>query len=111
MTFRLLRFGGVALLALFLTVAATYAADPPAKEKPAPQQVNIEEGQKVQVQMQDVEIRGELERPEVFYIIPRRKARMDLGAMHKNFDEDIMKPLLPESFEATYGGKKGDEPE
>ncbi|TAL18327.1 hypothetical protein EPN96_02150 [bacterium] len=108
MKIRLNALGGVALFALFLTLPASFAAGAETKEKPATEQVNIEEGQKIQVQMQDVEIRGELERPEVFYIIPRRKARMDLGALRKSFEEEIMKPLLPEPFEATYGGKKGE---
>ena len=58
-----------------------------------------------EVQMEEVEIRGELERPDVFYIIPRRKATMDLGVLSKDYKEEIMKPLLPGHFEQVYGGE------
>jgi len=51
------------------------------------------------VEMQAVEIRGEVERPEVFYIIPRREVRMDLGPLSKDYREDILRPLLPGPFE------------
>jgi hypothetical protein len=111
MKLSLRRLGGVALFSLFAVLIAAKAPCEEKKKNPTQEQAKIEEGQKVQVQMQDVEIRGELERPEVFYIIPRRKARMDLGSMRKNFDEDIMKPLLPESFQAAYGGKTAEESE
>ena len=46
-----------------------------------------------------VEIRGEVERPDVFYIIPRREVPMDLGSRSKNYREEIMAPLLPGRFE------------
>ena len=53
--------------------------------------------------MEEVEIRGELERPDVFYIIPRRKATMDLGVLSKDYKEEIMQPLLPQYFEKVHG--------
>ncbi len=53
--------------------------------------------------MEEVEIRGELERPDVFYIIPRRKATMDLGVLSKDYKEEIMQPLLPQHFEKVHG--------
>jgi len=52
-----------------------------------------------QVEMEEVEIRGEVERPEVFYIIPRREVRMDLGPLSKDYRAEILEPLLPEPFE------------
>lgn len=51
------------------------------------------------VEMEEVEIRGEVERPDVFYIIPRREVRMDLGPLSKDYREEILEPLLPGSFE------------
>jgi hypothetical protein len=51
------------------------------------------------VQMDEVEIRGEVERPDVFYIIPRREVPLDLGPRSKNYREEIMAPLLPGPFE------------
>lgn len=51
------------------------------------------------VEMEEVEIRGEVERPEVFYIIPRREVRMDLGPLSKDYREEILEPLLPGPFE------------
>ncbi len=68
-------------------------AAPSAKKEQAP----------ARLEMQEVEIRGELERPEVFYIIPRRKANLDLGSLRKDYSESIMEPLLPGPFEASYG--------
>jgi hypothetical protein len=56
-----------------------------------------------ELQMEEVEIRGELERPDVFYIIPRRKATMDLGVLSKDYKEEIMQPLLPGHFEKVHG--------
>lgn len=52
--------------------------------------------------MEDVEIRGELERPDVFYIIPRRKADMDLGTLSRDYTPEIMEPMLPGPFEAAH---------
>jgi len=51
------------------------------------------------VKMEEVEIRGEVERPEVFYIIPRREVRMDLGPLSKDYRAEILEPLLPGPFE------------
>jgi len=62
------------------------------------------EEEPLKLEMEDVEIRGELERPEVFYIIPRRKARLDLGSMHKDYSPSLMAPLKPSDFERLYGG-------
>jgi hypothetical protein len=51
--------------------------------------------------MKEVEIRGDVERPEVFYIIPRKEARMELGPLSKDFREEIMEPLIPGPFEES----------
>jgi hypothetical protein len=58
--------------------------------------------------MEEVEIRGEVDRPDVFYIIPRREVRMDLGPLSKDYREEILEPLLPGPFEerATQGGRQ-----
>lgn len=88
------------LLAVALALAAfstLHAAD----EQPTPAEGEGAE-KPAEIQMGDVEIRGELERPDVFYIIPRRKADMDLGSLTKDYEKEIMQPLLPAPFEATY---------
>ncbi len=51
------------------------------------------------VRMEEVEIRGEVERPEVFYVIPRREVRMDLGPLTKDYRAELLEPLLPGPFE------------
>ncbi len=53
------------------------------------------------IQMKEVEIRGEIERPEVFYIIPRREVRMELAPLSKDYRPEIMEPLLPGPFEES----------
>lgn len=90
-----------ALLTLWATHAVAAEGDK-AGEKTAK-----EGGEEVtpELQMQEVEIRGELERPDVFYIIPRRKATMDLGVLSKDYKEAIMEPLLPGHFEKVHGTK------
>lgn len=89
-----------AILALWIiamgAVAAPAAAPAPPEAEPKPEAP-------AQLKMDEVEIRGELERPEVFYIIPRRKAKMDLGTLSKDYEAEIMEPLLPGPFEARYG--------
>ncbi|MBI5017631.1 MAG: hypothetical protein HZB55_19345 [Deltaproteobacteria bacterium] len=72
--------------------AAVPAPPPPPSEAPSA-------AEPLAVQMKEVEIRGEVERPEVFYIIPRREARMDLSPLSKNYRDEIAEPLLPGPFE------------
>ncbi len=99
--------GGVALVLFVMAPVVSFAADEKASAKAlkSKEKAAVEEG--VQLQMKDVEIRGELERPEVFYIIPRRKARMDLGSMKRDYHNEIMTPLFPEEFEVVHGkGRK-----
>lgn len=59
----------------------------------------------IHLQMKEVEIRGEVERPEVFYIIPRKEARMEVGPLTKDFRDEIMEPLLPGPFEEQVKGR------
>jgi hypothetical protein len=87
-----------------LTVCFTVApwlARAEEKRAPAPARVLMEE----------VEIRGEVERPDVFYIIPRRQVQLDLGSLSKDYRSDIMKPLLPGAFEKwVHSGGAGGRP-
>ncbi len=50
------------------------------------------------IRMDEVKIEGEVERPGVFYIIPRREMRMDLGALSKDYRSEILVPILPDAF-------------
>lgn len=88
--------------------AAGAAGAAPAGAAPAgpAQPAAAAEGGPVQVQMKEVEIRGEVERPEVFYIIPRREARMELAPLSKDFREEIAEPLLPGPFEEWVKSRK-----
>ncbi len=88
-------------LAVLALLAAAGAA---AQEKAAPQPPPAKDAAPARVQMEEVEIRGELERPEVFYIIPRREVRMDLGPLSKDYRAEILEPLLPGPFEASVRG-------
>ena len=60
------------------------------------------------VLMDEVEIRGEVEKSEVFYIIPRRQVQMDLGSLAKDYRGEIMRPLLPGPFEEWVRSKRAD---
>lgn len=59
----------------------------------------------VRIEMKEVEIRGEVERPDVFYIIPRKQARMELSPLSKDYRDEILEPLLPGPFEQSVKGK------
>ena len=90
------------LVVLALLAAAAAAA----QEKAAPPPPPAKDAAPPRVQMEEVEIRGELERPEVFYIIPRREVRMDLGPLSKDYRAEILEPLLPGPFEASVRGSR-----
>lgn len=75
--------------------AQTPSPEAVAESQPAPKSQPQEQ---VNVKMEEVEIRGELERPGVFYIIPRREVQMDLGTRYKDYSREIMEPILPEVF-------------
>lgn len=64
----------------------------------------------IHLQMKEVEIRGEVERPEVFYIIPRKEARLELAPLSKDFGEELQEPLLPGPFEERVRGKRRPSP-
>ncbi|GAB4267216.1 MULTISPECIES: hypothetical protein [Deferrisoma] len=48
-----------------------------------------------EIRMKEVEIRGEVERPGVFYVIPRRATPLDLGPRNRDFRPEILEPLMP----------------
>lgn len=92
--------------AYFLTLAAVFVFSAAASAAPAPSAQAAPEPASPSpqnVKMEAVEIRGELENPDVFYIIPRRKADMDLGSLTFDYSKEIMAPVLPDRFEAEYG--------
>lgn len=86
-----------------LAVLAVAGAAPSASQEAVPGKVPPP----ARVEMEEVEIRGEVERPDVFYIIPRREVRMDLGPLSKDYRDEILEPLLPGPFEegATRRGR------
>jgi hypothetical protein len=88
---------GLVLILWAALAAPVFGADEKPKRSPA------------KVLMDEVEIRGEVERPEVFYIIPRRQVQMDLGSLSKDYRSEIMKPLLPGPFEEWVRSKRAGE--
>jgi len=60
-----------------------------------------------EIRMQEVEIRGEVERPGVFYVIPRRPTPLDLGPRTRDFRPEILEPLLPEGEAGRNVGTLG----
>ena len=58
-----------------------------------------EDRRDVEIRMDEVEIRGEVERPGVFYIIPRRSAPLDLGPRTRDYRAEILEPVLPHELE------------
>ncbi|WP_025321639.1 hypothetical protein [Deferrisoma camini] len=67
----------------------------PAAERPKPP---------AEIRMKEVEIRGEVERPGVFYVIPRRPTPLDLGPRTRDFRPEILEPLLPQGEAGRRGG-------
>ena len=106
MSWRLAWVAAFAVLLLWITPPLGRCADeaPVAGSVPADKAAR---GDQVpaRLRMEEVEIRGELERPEVFYIIPRRKADMDMGTLSKDYSAEIMEPMLPGPFEAAHSSK------
>lgn len=111
------------LLILFLVVAVarfSLAADGPADggagkgevqksgEDPAkPTGGKANEAPPTNVKMEQVEIRGEFENPDLFYIIPRRKAEMDMGSLSMDYSSEIMRPMIEHVFEAEHAKDRG----
>jgi len=95
---------GVLIVALTALFAGASFAEEKSPTEPTTTPAVAEDSEPLKLEMEDVEIRGELERPEVFYIIPRRKAQLDLGSMHKDYSPSLMAPLKPSDFERLYGG-------
>jgi len=83
----------LALVGLALTAPAVRAEERP-KTPP-------------EIRMQEVEIRGEVERPGVFYVIPRRPTPLDLGPRTRDFRPEILEPLLPEGEGGNGGTLEG----
>ncbi len=80
----------LAVVAMVLPTAAVETAEPAA---PAGSQPPVD------VRMGEVEIKGEIERPGVFYIIPRREVEMDLGRQTRDYTPELSRPLDPAAFE------------
>ncbi len=83
-----------AVLALVLGAAVARAADSGA-------------GRPKELRMKEVEIRGEVEQPGVFYIIPRRRVELDLGPQTRDYRDEILQPLDPAVFEARVRARTG----
>ena len=80
----------LAVVAMVLPAAAAETTEPAAPAGSPPP---------VEVRMGEVEIKGELERPGVFYIIPRREVQMDLGRQTRDYTPELSRPLDPAAFE------------
>ena len=78
------------LAAAVLPAAAAETTDPAAPAGSPPP---------VEVRMGEVQIKGEIERPGVFYIIPRREVEMDLGRQTRDYTPELSRPLDPAAFE------------
>jgi len=84
-------------LCLFAAAPVAGAAEPPSERSGRAAEAPVE------VRMEEVEIKGELERPGVFYIIPRRPVELDLGRQTKDYTAELALPLDPESFTRWVG--------
>ena len=80
----------LAVVAMVLPAAAAEPVDPGASAGSPPP---------VEVRMGEVEIKGEVERPGVFYIIPRREVQLDLGSQARDYSAEIAQPLDPAALE------------
>ena len=83
------------VLGLWALAGAAVAAEPTAGGG-APGAIREETS--LEVRMEEVEIKGEIERPGVFYIIPRREVEMDLGRQTRDYTPELSRPLDPAAF-------------
>ncbi|MDF1551870.1 MAG: hypothetical protein P1P84_02355 [Deferrisomatales bacterium] len=84
---------------LFLLLTTAVAVLPAAADETTNPATPGESTPPVEVRMGEVEIKGELERPGVFYIIPRREVEMDLGRQTRDYTPELSRPLDPAAFE------------
>jgi hypothetical protein len=89
------------LLAVGALAQQAAAPKPVSQAPPEPPEAAPKAGEPLTLQMKEVEIRGEVERPEVFYIIPRKEARLEPGPLSKDFSGELQEPLLPGPFEES----------
>ena len=93
--------------ALFLSFGGiTFAADEEAprepKERPkeATESAPAKAGRKAgDVELNEVEIRGELEKPKLFFILPKAEREIDTKERRLRFYPDILEPLDKDRFE------------
>ena len=85
------------ILPLLLWVVAAVAGSAAAAETTDAAPLGSEPA--LEVRMEEVEIKGEIERPGVFYIIPRREVQMDLGRQTRDYTAELSRPLDPAAFE------------
>ena len=64
----------------------------------------------LRIRMGEVRIEGAIERPDVFYVIPRAVPRLDLGTRGRDYREEILAPLLPAPFERWVQEQSSQEP-
>lgn len=97
---------------LIFTASLVSAAEKQAEANPQSSEKAVGQGKETSsrqadttpstIKMEQVEIRGEFENPDVFYIIPRRKAEMDLGSLSMDYSKDITTPMVQHVFEAQH---------
>jgi hypothetical protein len=78
------------------TEKATAAQGPSAAE-------DSESAPKRSIQMQEIQIRGEVEKPKAMFIIPHAPSDFAPAAGHKDFSDDILMPIDMDKVNGMVG--------
>jgi hypothetical protein len=83
-------------MALRAEEAAETESSPPATDEPPP--ASSAEGSK-KLNLNEVEIRGEIEKPKLFFILPKAQREAETRQRRIRFYPDILEPLDKDRFE------------
>lgn len=92
--------GGAILTSIFLSVS--FPAMPLLAEDSASERAPAKDSQaasKGKVKLNEVEIHGELEKPKIFFILPKAKRDAQAKQRQYRFYPDILEPLDKDRFE------------
>jgi hypothetical protein len=87
------------LTSIFLSVSfLPLSAEEPPKNEPA-RAADAQGSAKSKVNLNEVEIHGELEKPKIFFILPKAKRDAQSKQRQYRFYPDILEPLDKDRFE------------
>jgi hypothetical protein len=86
-------------MSLFAEEASGKAAEPSASEPAKPAAAAPGAAPRAKVNLNEVEIKGELEKPKIFFILPKAQRDAETKTRQFRFYPDILEPLDKDRFE------------